>query len=116
MFRPYDIRMALLTGVSCLALATAWDAANAQALPATSTPAATTTSAKSAKAAPTNSGTQKPVVAKDVVVAQNTAHSKPAPGQQPADTGIETVVVTAQKKKEDVQTVPIAITALSQQQ
>ena len=34
----------------------------------------------------------------------------------PQQTGLETVVVTAQKKSEDIQTVPIAITALSQQQ
>jgi iron complex outermembrane receptor protein len=38
------------------------------------------------------------------------------PPQQAESTGIETVVVTAQKKKEDIQQVPIAITALSQKE
>jgi iron complex outermembrane receptor protein len=40
-----------------------------------------------------------------------------APAVSPAEsTSIETVVVTAQKKKEDIQQVPIAITALSQKE
>jgi iron complex outermembrane receptor protein len=46
-----------------------------------------------------------------VVVAQAARHA-PAGGE----TSIETVVVTAQKKKEDIQQVPIAITALSQKE
>ena len=41
---------------------------------------------------------------------------KQAVAPPPQQTGLETVVVTAQNKSEDIQTVPIAVTALSQQQ
>jgi iron complex outermembrane receptor protein len=40
----------------------------------------------------------------------------PVMAAPPSQTGVETVVVTAQHKKEDIQQVPIAVTALSQQQ
>jgi iron complex outermembrane receptor protein len=39
-----------------------------------------------------------------------------APAPAPAQAGVETVIVTAQHKSENIQQVPIAITALSQQQ
>jgi iron complex outermembrane receptor protein len=39
-----------------------------------------------------------------------------APALAPAQAGVETVVVTAQHKSENIQQVPIAVTALSQQQ
>jgi iron complex outermembrane receptor protein len=44
------------------------------------------------------------------------ARRTPAAPMPAESTGIETVVVTAQKKKEDIQQVPIAITALSQKE
>ncbi len=52
---------------------------------------------------------------KPVRVAQ-AAPRRPAASAPPAQTGIETIVVTAQKKQENIQQVPIAVTALSQTQ
>jgi iron complex outermembrane receptor protein len=51
-----------------------------------------------------------------VRVAQSAPRHAPAASIPAAPATIETVVVTAQKKKEDIQQVPIAVTALSQQQ
>jgi iron complex outermembrane receptor protein len=58
---------------------------------------------------------QKPASVKQLAQAARRAPAVSAPAA-PAASGIETVVVTAQKKKEDIQQVPIAVTALSQQQ
>ncbi len=52
---------------------------------------------------------------KSVRVAQ-AAPRRPAAAPVPQQTGIETIVVTAQKKQENIQQVPIAVTALSQAQ
>jgi iron complex outermembrane receptor protein len=56
---------------------------------------------------------QRPAPVERLAQAARRAPVAPAPA---APAAIETVVVTAQKKKEDIQTVPIAITALSQRE
>ena len=56
-----------------------------------------------------------PRKAEPVRIAQ-AARRAAAPPLAPAQAGVETVVVTAQKKSENIQNVPIAVTALSQAQ
>ena len=59
-----------------------------------------------------------PEVAKPKPEELRVAQTRRAPSAPlaPAQAGVETVVVTAQKKSENIQNVPIAVTALSQQQ
>jgi iron complex outermembrane receptor protein len=56
------------------------------------------------------------IVPQEPVRVAQAARRAPAAPIPAESTGIETVVVTAQKKKEDIQQVPIAITALSQKE
>jgi iron complex outermembrane receptor protein len=71
-----------------------------------------------AQATPSNTIGIVPQRPKPKPVEQLAQAARRAPGApMPAEsTGIETVVVTAQKKTENIQQVPIAVTALSQQQ
>jgi iron complex outermembrane receptor protein len=58
------------------------------------------------------------IVPQEAKPAEEVAQAAPrrAPAAPPQQSAIETVVVTAQHKSENIQTVPIAITALSQQE
>jgi iron complex outermembrane receptor protein len=58
----------------------------------------------------------KPVEREPTPAEQLAQAARPVSGARAESTAIETVVVTAQKKKEDIQQVPIAITAMSQRE
>ncbi|HKD21409.1 MAG TPA: TonB-dependent receptor [Rhizomicrobium sp.] len=86
MYREKNLRLRLLAGISLLATTSAWHAAGAQS----ATP-------------------DQPAQPSETQVAQA---SRPSPRKAGE---IETVVVSAQKKTEDLQSVPIAISAFSAQ-